>query len=100
MIFKDLGIIDYKRAWDYQEELLKENVAIKTRARMKDLSIEASGIATKHFFIFCEHTPVYTLGKSGSMQNVLLSERELKENGIEFSKQTGEVILHFMVYNK
>ena len=83
VIFKDLGIIDYKTAWDLQEKLLKENVAIKSASRLNEV-IVAEDVDTRNYFLLCEHTPVYTLGKSGNMDNVLLGENELKEQQIEF----------------
>ncbi len=51
---------------------------------------------TKHYFLFCEHTPVYTLGKSGSMNNVLLSDAQLKDKGIEFfnTNRGGDITFH------
>ena len=82
--FKDLGIIDYKTAWDIQEQLLQDNVAIKTELRINPEN--QNNLDTKHHFLLCEHKPVYTLGKSGSMDNVLLSENELIEKNIEFFK--------------
>ena len=92
--FKDLGIIDYKTAWDIQEQLLKENVDIKTELRINPENI--NNVVTKHHFLLCEHTPVYTLGKSGDMENVLLSENELIEKNIEFFKTNrgGDITFH------
>lgn len=96
VIFKDLGIMDYKTAWDYQEELLKENVDIKAKARQAGLIMSAADFPTKHYFLFCEHTPVYTLGKSGNIENVLMSDDELKENGIDFfrTNRGGDITFH------
>ena len=96
VIFKDLGIIDYRSAWDYQEKLLKENVDIKSAARIAQSSLPAAELPTKHYLLLCEHPPVYTLGKSGSMDNVLMSESELESNGIEFFKTNrgGDITFH------
>ena len=96
VIFKDLGIIDYKSAWDYQESLLQENLAIKSAARINSLTIPAKALPTKNYFLFCEHTPVYTLGKSGSMDNVLMTTEELEERGIGFFKTNrgGDITFH------
>lgn len=95
MIFRDLGIVDYKTAWDYQETLLQENVALKTAAR-KAAVTDPLSIATQHYFLLCEHTPVYTLGKSGSMDHVLLNDDQLKDKGIEFFKTNrgGDITFH------
>ena len=94
VIFKDLGVMDYKTAWDYQEKLLQENVAVKTAIR-NDPS-QAERIDTQHYFLLCEHTPVYTLGKSGDMKNVLMSEEELQAANIQFFKTNrgGDITFH------
>ena len=110
VIYKDLGVIDYKSAWDYQEELVQQNRELKTEARKQAMSYElqaASNIEhppatinyklqTTNYLLFCEHPPVYTLGKSGSMQNVLLSEQEMDEKEIEFFKTNrgGDITFH------
>jgi len=112
IIFEDLGIINYKAAWDYQEELVKTNVDLKAEAR-KQLAISneqsvignrqsvsplrgLGGFSTSHHLLFCEHPPVYTLGKSGHMENVLLSETEMEEKEIEFFKTNrgGDITFH------
>ncbi len=108
--YKDLGIIDYKSAWDYQEELVKANVDIKTEARKqmpamayeqpatanRQLASLTEELPTLNYLLFCEHPPVYTLGKSGSMRNVLLSEQEMDEKEIEFFKTNrgGDITFH------
>ncbi|MEP6597733.1 MAG: lipoyl(octanoyl) transferase LipB [Ginsengibacter sp.] len=96
--YKDLGIIDYKSAWDYQEELVKTNVDIKAEARKQ---IQPNGVLinqlpTTNYLLFCEHPPVYTLGKSGSIKNVLLSEQEMDEKEIEFfrTNRGGDITFH------
>ncbi len=96
VIFKDLGIIDYQTAWDYQESLLQENLAVKSAARINSSTLSPKELPTKHYFLFCEHTPVYTLGKSGSMDNVLLSTEQLEEKGIGFYKTNrgGDITFH------
>lgn len=96
VIFKDLRIIDYQSAWDYQESLLQQNLAIKSEARLSNSQLSPALLPTKHYFLFCEHTPVYTLGKSGSMDNVLLTTQQLEEKGIEFFKTNrgGDITFH------
>ncbi len=94
VIFKDLGIIEYKEAWDYQEKLLQQNVAVKSAIRNDSTK---TGIHdTENYFLLCEHLPVYTLGKSGDMKNVLMSEMELAENNIQFFKTNrgGDITFH------
>ena len=85
--FKDLGRMAYQEAWDYQEALLKENVRIKTEAARED---------TTHHLLFVEHPPVYTLGKSGHIENVLIGEETMREKGIEFfrSNRGGDITYH------
>ncbi|MFT3935290.1 MAG: lipoyl(octanoyl) transferase LipB [Chitinophagaceae bacterium] len=101
--FQDLGGMDYKTAWDYQEQLLRENVAIKAMARNLEAVAEGDGIATQdtvpdttHRLLFVEHPPVYTLGKSGNISNVLISEEERLARGIEFfyTNRGGDITFH------
>ena len=95
VIFKDLQSIPYQTAWDYQQQLLNEVVAIKRHNR--GLTPDHSEfLLQKHYLLFCHHPPVYTLGKSGSMEHLLLSEAELKENGIDFYKinRGGDITFH------
>ncbi len=100
VIFKDLGIIDYKKAWEYQEELLQQNVKIKSAIR--NGQIETKGLitngqpSTTNYFLFCEHPAVYTLGKSGNISNVLMNEAELAENNIQFfnTNRGGDITFH------
>jgi lipoyl(octanoyl) transferase len=96
VIYKDLGIIDYKAAWDLQENLLQQAVSLKSEARKNDPSYIPAELGTEHYFLLCEHQPVYTLGKSGHMENVLLSEEELKEKNISFfnTNRGGDITFH------
>jgi lipoyl(octanoyl) transferase len=98
VLFKDLGQMRYKQAWDYQEQLLQENVQKKTDARnaVATGQIATAAAATRHHLLFVEHPPVYTLGKSGSMDNVLLSEENLAARGIDFfrSNRGGDITFH------
>ncbi len=73
-----LGRLEYREAWELQTRLHREVVARKL-ARRTDASI-----AQVHHLLFVEHPPVYTLGKSGSVDHLLLSERELAEQGFTF----------------
>jgi lipoyl(octanoyl) transferase len=74
--FTDLGLIDYKEAWDYQASLFNDILAIKSSNRNLPEQEQAT---TKNFLLFCEHPHVYTLGKSGDSKNLLLDEAALKE---------------------
>jgi len=100
IIFEDLGIIHYKEAWDYQEDLVKKNLEIKSEARKAantGLSVPDSfQLPTINHLLFCEHHPVYTLGKSGHMENVLMNESEMEEREIEFfrTNRGGDITFH------
>ncbi|MFP4092553.1 MAG: penicillin acylase family protein [Cyclobacteriaceae bacterium] len=83
VIFQDLGSIDYKKAWDYQESLFAEIIKIKTENRSKPVEKQE---LTHNYLLFCEHPHVYTLGKSGSLQNLLVNEQQLKEKEATFYK--------------
>lgn len=96
--FSDMGIMRYKDAWDHQERLLQENVAIKTTLREMEEqeAAAASELATRHHLLFVEHPHVYTLGKSGHMENVLLSGENLAKRGIDFFRinRGGDITYH------
>ena len=94
--FKDLGIIEYKAAWDYQETLLNENVRIKSELRNASLTTHHSQLTTTNYFLLCEHPPVYTLGKSGKKENVLMNDDELAANDIAFfnTNRGGDITFH------
>lgn len=97
VLFNDLGNMRYKDAWDYQEHLLQQNVAIKTRIReMKEPNISVNEIRTQHHLLFVEHPHVYTLGKSGHIKNVLISEDNLAKKGIDFfrTNRGGDITYH------
>jgi lipoyl(octanoyl) transferase len=91
VLFEDLGNRSYKEAWDYQEKLLQENVALKSDA------MEKSTIAnTVDHLLFTEHSPVYTLGKSGKPEHVLIGEDQRKDKGIEYFhiNRGGDITFH------
>jgi len=99
VIFRDLGHMDYKTAWDYQESLLQENVRIKSSVFSQQSADEVTidcELPTAHYLLFVEHPPVYTLGKSGNIENVLMSEGQLEENGIQFfrTNRGGDITFH------
>ena len=95
IFFKDLGLRSYKESWDLQEVLLKQNVEIKSTAN-RDPSSVNSHLSTVNHLLFVEHPPVYTLGKSGHVENVLLNEEGLKAIGIEFFhiNRGGDITFH------
>ncbi len=97
--FRDLGQMEYQAAWDYQEALLKENVVRKTAAwSMMPVTPGEPGPVpnTTHYLLFVEHPPVYTLGKSGSKENVLMDDETLKQHGIGFfnTNRGGDITYH------
>lgn len=95
VIFKDLGRISYQKAWDYQHELQDATIATKRQNWEREKQGEAK-LPTRHYLLFCEHNPVYTLGKSGSTNHLLLDETGLREKGIEFFKinRGGDITYH------
>lgn len=72
--FTDLGLIDYKQAWDYQVNLFDNTLAIK--AANRNLPADQQQ-ATENHLLFCEHPHVFTLGKSGDVKNLLVPEDQL-----------------------
>jgi lipoyl(octanoyl) transferase len=93
--FEDLGVVDYKTAWDYQEVLLQKNLQAKKILQSEEAE-STTGILTKHYLLFVEHPAVYTLGKSGNISNVLINENQRTEKGIEFyqTNRGGDITFH------
>lgn len=91
VIFENLGLIDYKEAWDYQEKIFRETVNQKIEIRKGD-RVEP----TRNFILFCEHPHVYTLGKSGDKEHLLLSDEALEENNATYYKinRGGDITYH------
>jgi lipoyl(octanoyl) transferase len=95
--FRELGLIGYAEAWDLQEKLLQEGIAVKSAsARLIREGILPPAARTSHYLLFCEHPPVFTLGKSGKMEHVLLDEKARRERGIEFflTNRGGDITFH------
>lgn len=93
---QDLGRIAYKEAWDYQEKLFADIIAHKMANRAKERTGETLLAPSINHLLFCEHNPVYTLGKSGDRANVLLSDSEREKKGIEFYaiNRGGDITYH------
>lgn len=91
----DLGKKEYKETWDLQEILLQESLQLKAQAREAGITDPAE-VPTRHQVLLVEHPPVYTLGKSGHMENVLLTEEQQREKGISFFKinRGGDITFH------
>ncbi len=121
VLFKDVGNdFSYKEIWDLQEKLLQENVKLKSEKKELEVSsqhllnnqfsvfysqLPTSGLplstvncqlSTHNHLLFAEHTPVYTLGKSGDIGHVLIDEKEREQKGIEFFKinRGGDITFH------
>lgn len=94
--FEDWGRIEYGTAWDKQEAILKENLDVKAQWFGKTEEEKDKSIDTKHHFFICEHPHVYTLGKSGVMENLLLNDTRLKELDVTFYKTNrgGDITYH------
>lgn len=92
--FEDLGVKSYQPTWDYQEILLAKNTQIKSIAREKGENVLET--ATEHRFLMVEHPPVFTLGKNGKREHVLVSEEQLQKLGIEFFhiNRGGDITYH------
>ena len=88
---QDLGSKDFKETWDYQEIIFKEIIDLKIKNRREETSVE-----TPNHFLFVEHPHVYTLGKSGDLNNLLLSEKQLESKGATFYKinRGGDITYH------
>lgn len=95
--YKHLNQIEYKTAWDLQESLLQENLEIKKRNRDRELgNRNDEKESTVNHFLLCEHDPVFTLGKSGHLENLLVENDYLKQKGIGFfrTNRGGDITFH------
>ena len=91
VVFQDLGLIDYKEAWDYQEKRFNEILDVKKNNRKENRQDPILS-----YLLFCEHPHVYTLGKSGDENNLLVNEDYLKSRGATFYKinRGGDITYH------
>ena len=89
--FEGLGLMDYKQAWEYQENLFNTTVQKKIALRNGE-DVEP----TENYLLFVEHPHVYTLGKSGHLDNLLLSDDKLEEHQATFYKinRGGDITYH------
>lgn len=89
----ELGSIDYKKAWDYQEKIFAETVQMKISNRKKP---EIDQEKTPNYLLFCEHPHVFTLGKSGDPENLLVDEAGLREINATYYKinRGGDITYH------
>jgi len=91
VLFQDLGHKDYKETWDLQEQLFQETMALKIKNRR-----EGTAHDTPNHLLFVEHPHVFTLGKSGDIDNLLVDERALEKKGAKFYKinRGGDITYH------
>lgn len=91
IILKDIGRTSFSDAWKFQEDVFQKIIDQKVQNRALEKKIE-----TNNYLILTEHNPVYTIGKSGDMSNLLLSENQLKDKEIEFFKinRGGDITFH------
>lgn len=89
--FVDWGLVDYQEAWDRQELIFNSTIAVKTNNRNNETTEE-----TPNFLVFCEHPHVYTLGKSGHPENLLLDEKGLEDKAATYYKinRGGDITYH------
>ncbi len=88
---KNLGLIDYQEAWDFQEKLFKKAIDLKIAKRNGE-----TDEIPENYLLFCQHPHVFTLGKSGNPENLLLNEAELTEQDASFYKinRGGDITYH------
>lgn len=91
VIFEDLGLMDYKKCWDYQEQLFNKTIEQKISNRNHNTTIP-----TTNYLLFVEHPHVYTLGKSGNESHLLINEKGLNENEATYYKinRGGDITYH------
>lgn len=89
--FQDLGLKDYKETWEFQEVLFKKIVDLKVKNRR-----EQTAFSTPNHLLFVSHPHVYTLGKSGDLSNLLISNQEMEAKGVHFYKinRGGDITYH------
>jgi len=91
IILEDIGLKTYKDAWETQNKLFQEIIGVKLENREREEQKQ-----TPNYFLFTEHPHVYTLGKSGDVNNLLLNEKQLEDKGITFFKSNrgGDITYH------
>ena len=91
--FRDLGAIGYQQAWDYQTDLLNTTIAIKNENRAND---QESQQPTPNYLLFCEHPNVFTLGRNGDHNNLLIDKEKLAEISAVYilTNRGGDITYH------
>lgn len=93
---RDLEEIEYGAAWQLQEELLQQNLQLKSQWHSSPSNERIGTVGTTHHLLFCKHPHVYTLGKSGHIENLLVNDSRLKELNVSFYKTNrgGDITYH------
>ena len=88
---QDLGLKDYNESWNYQKQLFQNTLDLKLKNRREETLFH-----TPNHFLFVSHPHVYTLGKSGDISNLLLTQKQLKAKGVDFYKinRGGDITYH------
>lgn len=96
IFFQDLGRVSYNVAWDYQESLMKANLEAKSAWYNSAELSKSESADTVHHLLFCEHPHVYSIGKSGNMEHLLVDNAQLKEMQVSFFKTNrgGDITYH------
>lgn len=91
--FIDLGVIDYQQGWDYQTNVF--NSILEVKAQNRNLP-DNEQQTTNNYLLFCEHAHVYTLGKSGDDQNLLIKKENLPDIGATYYhiNRGGDITYH------
>ncbi|GGC10708.1 lipoyl(octanoyl) transferase LipB [Dyadobacter sediminis] len=93
VLFRNLGLIDYQEAWDYQEKIFAETISVKTANRNLDSEKQQ---LTPNYLLFCQHPHVYTLGKNGKPDHLLLEENGLAQKQAKYYRinRGGDITYH------
>ncbi len=91
ILVKDLGVLSYDKSWEHQKRIFDNIVSQKINNRTLKKKIK-----TENYLLIVEHKPIYTIGKSGEISNLLLDDQELKLKGIDFKETNrgGDITFH------
>ena len=91
ILVKDLGVLSYDKSWEHQKRIFDNIISQKINNRTLKKKIK-----TENYLLIVEHKPIYTIGKSGEISNLLLDDQELKLKGIDFREinRGGDITFH------
>ena len=91
ILVKDLGVLSYDKSWEHQKRIFDNIISQKINNRTLKKKVK-----TENHLLIVEHKPIYTIGKSGEISNLLLDDQELKLKGIDFKKinRGGDITFH------